>query len=341
MATAAAATTDTESAHAAEAEVVDTDAPEETVIDDAANDAAAEAAAAAESGDDGSDAADKATEGTDEPDADAKKKPPEAAKALKDLTVDELTTQLTEDQLRRVAQKFSNKTMAAARKAERATGEVRQQNQQLTAQIGTYQQFVDQLQANPMAALRRVPGWQSITFKELAQKVVDAGNAAPEPAKVDPAVAALQKRLDDKEAAEKARAAQDSAAASQARVFETLGKEPDRFDLVLTDIGRPQLWDAITSYFSKHGSCPNDKVFEMAELLEQRLEASVTKSKKFARPAQKGTTPAGKPVHAVNKGKTITNKASSAAPVTRENKAETEDELDRRINAEMRAEGLI
>lgn len=340
MATAAAATTETEAEGTpdADAEAVETEATE--VLDDAANDAAAEAAAAAES-DDGADAeteGEPEAEGAEKPDA--KKKPPEAAKELKDLTVDELTTQLTEDQLRRVAQKFSNKTMAAARKAERATGEVRQQNQQLTAQLGTYQQFVDQLQSNPMAALRRVPGWQSITFKELAQKVVDAGNAAPEPAKVDPAVAALQKRLDDKEAAEKARAAQDSAAASQTRVFAALEKD-ERFDLVLTDIGRPQLWDAITAYYGKHGRCPDEKVFEMAELLEARLEGSVSKSKKFARPAQKGTSPAGKPIHAVNKGKTITNKASSAAPVTRENKAETEDELDRRINAEMRAEGLI
>jgi hypothetical protein len=340
MATAAAATTDAGNDAADRAtegtdEPIEAEAPEP--IDDAANDAAAAAAAAAESGDDGSES-DADAEGDEKPDG---KKPPEVEKALKDLTVDELTTKLTEDQLRKVAQKYSNKTMAAARKAERATGEVRQQNQQLTAQIGTYQGFVDQLQSNPMAALRRVPGWQALTFKELAQKVVDAGNAAPaEPPKVDPVVAALEKRLDDKEAAEKARDAEQSAAESQARVFTALEKD-ERFDLVLTDLGRPQLWDAITAYYGKHGRCPDDKVFEMADLLEQRLEASVTKSKKFARPAQKGTTPAGKPVHAVNKGKTITNRSTSAAPVTRTNRAETEEELDRRINAEMRAEGLI
>jgi hypothetical protein len=342
MATAAAAKTETpavetDAADLAESEEAEAETP---ASDDAANDAAAEAAAAAES-DDGAEPA----EGEEKPETEAKaddEKKPETPKALEELTVEELTAQLTEEQLRRVSQKFANKTMAAARKAERVTGEVRTQNAALTAQVTTYQQFVDQFQTNPMAALRRLPGWQAITFKDFAQKVVDTGSAA-EPAKVDPQVAALQKRLDDKERAEQARNAEMNVKASQERVYASLEKEPERFDLVLTDIGKPQLWEAITAYYGKHGSCPDEKVFEMAELLEARLETSVSKSKKFARPSVKtGTSAAGKaPSPASGKGKTITNKASSAAPVTRTNRAETEDELDRRINAEMRAEGLI
>lgn len=340
MATAAAAKTETpavetESDEAPEAEEV----VEEPALDEAANDAAAEAAAAAET-DDGAEPA----EGEEKPETEAKadEKKPDEPKALKDLTVEELTTQLTEDQLRRVAQKYSNKTMAAARKAERATGEVRTQNAALTQQITTYQGFVDQLQANPMAALRRVPGWGSLTFKDFAQKVVDTGSAA-EPVKVDPQVAALQKRLDDRERADQQRSIEANTKASQERVFASLEKDPDRFDLVLTDLGREQLWSAIVAYHGKHGRTPDDKVFEMADLIEGRLTASVSKSKKFARPSAKtGTSAEGKaPTPASGKGKTITNKASSAAPVTRTNRAETEDELDRRINAEMRAEGLI
>ena len=271
-------------------------------------------------------AAEKAAETAEEP------------KALKDQTVDELAAQLSEDQLKRLGQKFANKTMAAARRAERDTGEARAALEKTTGELTTYKEWAGQFQTAPMAALRRVLG-ADLTFKKFAELVSGSTDGA-DPKPVDPEVAALRKRLDDKEKAEQARNAAENTRASQTRVFEALGKD-ERFDLVLNDIGRVQLWDAITHYYGKHGSCPDDKVFEMAEKLEAKLETALSTSKKFtARPAQKGTPPATKP-NAGAKGKTITNKSSAGAPATRTNRVETEAELDRRINAEMRAAGEL
>lgn len=317
-----------------EAETVEDTEPaeptDETEVEDDP-DVEAEAAAAA-----------KAAEKGDKPDEEAEEAEGEP-KAVKDLTVEELTAQLPEDTLRRLGQKFANKTMAAARRAERSTAEanaeVTAQNKALTSELTTYKQFVDQIKASPMTALRRVFGAE-LTFKQFAELVAKGQDA--EPAKVDPQVAELRRRLDEKERQEAERNREENVRRSQAAVAEALAKEPDRFDLVTTELGQAQLWDAIVAYNAKYGSVPDDKVFEMADVIEKRLEAQVSKSKKFslAQRAKTGTPAATKPSAAV-KGKTITNRSSSAAPSKREEKPETEAERDRRINREMREAGEL
>jgi hypothetical protein len=274
-----------------------------------------------------------------EPAEDGEEKPePEAAKALKDMTAEELSKQLSDEQLRRVAQKFANKTMAAARRAEKATDEVTTANTALTGEVKVYKDFVSQLQSEPLTALRRLPGFT--TLKAFVQQIIDAGGETAEPKPQDE-IAALRKRIDDRDTADRNRASTEAVRASQARVFEALGKDEERFDMVLTDLGRGELWDAIVAYTGKHGRCPDDKVYEMADAIEDRLTGVVSKSKKFARPAQKGTPTAANARTAVStKGKTITNKSSSAAPALRAY-SDDEDERERQINAEMRAAGEL
>jgi hypothetical protein len=288
-------------------------------------------------------AAKEAEEAEAKPDGKAKPedKPADEPKALKDLTVDELATQLTEDQLRRVGQKFANKTMAAARRAERATEEIKAAHDKLTGDHKVYVDFANSLRPGAgdiMAQLRRV-GWKS--FRELAEAVDKTPDRGAEPKAIDPEVAELKKWKEDRERRETEAARAETDRADHTRVAEALAKEPERFDLVLNDIGQGQLWDAINEYRKMYGRIPNEKIFEMADIVEARMTATLSKSKKFtASPAQKGTPPATKPT-AGAKGKTITNRSSSAAPSARENKAESEKERDRRINAEMRAAGEL
>lgn len=270
-------------------------------------------------------------------------KPVETPKPLNEMSVDELTASLTEAQLTKVAQKFSNKTMAAARRAEREVEQVRGRNEQLSGQVSTYQAFVDQLTGpNPLAGLQRLPGWTNL--KGLVQRCIDAGGEAKP--KTEDEVTALRKRLDDREAADRQREAQAQGQASQDRVFAALEKEPDRFDLVLTDDGRTKLWNSIVAYRTKYGRVPNDKVFEMAEAIETGMTASLARSKKFAlaQSAKTGTSAASTARTAASKTgatKTITNRSSSAGAVVRDYSKMTEKERDAAILADMRASGEL
>lgn len=326
---------ETETTDAEETEVVETeddaDPPDDATVE-------AEAAAAAKAAEEAEAAGKGKPKDDDKPDDEEEADEPVAAKAVKDLTVEELAKELPEDTLRRLGQKFANKTMAAARRAERDTEVAKSQNERVTAELTTYKEWAGQFKTAPMTALRRVLG-PELTFKQFAEMVAkDPGTA--EPPKVDPQVAELKRRLDEKERQERERAVAENTRASQQRVWDALGAEPDRFDLVTTDIGKGQLWDAIVAYHGKYGSCPDDKVFAMADVIEKRLEEQVAKSKKFARPAQKATPATNKPAVAA-KGKTITNKSSAGAPAVRANPTETEAERDARINAEMRAAGEL
>ena len=278
-------------------------------------------------------------EGEDK-EAEGEEKPPEepaAAKALKDMSAEELAAQLSAEQQMRIAHKFANKTMAAARRAEKATGEVKATNERLTGEVATYRGFVDQFQTDPLTALRRLPGFT--TLKDFVQRCV-AGGAAAE-AKPQDEIAALRKRLDERDARVAAETAAANARASQDRVYEALGKEPERFDLVLTRIGKAELWDAIVAYQRTHGRCPNEKVFALADKIEAELSKDVSATKKFAGPAQKGTPAAAKAQAAASKtGKPGTTAKST--PAARANDTdETEDEREARIIREMREAGEL
>lgn len=266
-------------------------------------------------------------------------KPEEATpKALKDMTPEELQAQLSESQLRRVAMKFANKTMAAARRAEKSTGEVKAVNEKLTGEVTTYRGFVDQLQNDPLTALKRLPNFT--TLKDFVQRCVAAGATAE--TKPQDEIAALRKRLDERDARIAAENAAAAARASQERVYAALEKEPERWDLVLTRIGKAELWDAITEYTRANGRCPNAKVFELADRIEAELSKDVSATKKFAGPAQKGTSTAAKAQPAVSKTGKPTGKPATSTPAARANEAdETEEEREARIIREMREAGEL
>lgn len=272
--------------------------------------------------------------------AEGEEKPAEA-KALNELTPDELQAQLTPEQLMKVAHRFANKTMAAARRAEREVETVRGANEKLTGEIATYRGFVDQFQSDPMAALRRLPGFTSL--KSFVERCVASG--APVAPKLDDEVADLKKWRADREAADRNREAEVQNQASQGRVFSALEKEPDRFDLVMTDDGRTKLWNSIVAYRAAHGRVPNEKVFEMAEAIEERMTASLAKSKKFAQAqsAKTGDSAAANARPAASKtgAKTITNRSSSSGIVVRDYSKMTEKERDAAILADMYASGEL
>lgn len=283
-------------------------------------------------------AAKEAEEGKDEekPDEEA----PATAKALKDMTPDELSAALTPEQQMRIAHKFANKTMAAARRAEKATGDVKAANEKLTGEIATYRGFVDQFQSDPMSALRRLPGFT--TLKDFVQRCVAGGTSVE--TKPQDEIAALRKRLDEKEAREAQQRQIEATRASQTRVFEALATEPERFGRVLTRLGRPQLWASIAEYTRTHGGkCPNIKVYELADELEAELKADgIVVSKGSAGPAQKGTPAAAKAQSAASKPGKPTGKPSTATSAKRTNEAdETEDEREARIIREMREAGEL
>lgn len=262
-------------------------------------------------------------------------KPPEETKPEDEKAA------ITEEALRVAAVRFANKTMAAARRAEREVETVRGANEKLTGEIATYRGFVDQFQSDPMAALRRLPGFTSL--KSFVERCVASG--APVAPKLDDEVADLKKWRADREAADRNREAEVQNQASQGRVFSALEKEPDRFDLVMTDDGRTKLWNSIVAYRAAHGRVPNEKVFEMAEAIEERMTASLAKSKKFAQAqsAKTGDSAAANARPAASKtgAKTITNRSSSSGIVVRDYSKMTEKERDAAILADMYASGEL
>lgn len=284
---------------------------------------------------------DKGEDGEKPDDEDKAEKPePAVAKALKDLTVEELAAQLSAEQQMRIAHKFANKTMAAARRAEKATTAVTESNTRLTSEVTTYKGFVDQMTNDPIAALKRLPNFT--TLKDFVERCVKSGTPA-EPKPLDE-IAALRRRLDERDAAVTQQRQADAARASQERVFEALGKEPEKYDLVLTRLGRAELWDAITAYTTKYGRCPNPKVFELASRIEAELSTDIGSTKRFAGPAQKGTPAAAKAQATASKTGKPTGKPSASTSASRKNEEdedEDEDERERRIIREMREAGEL
>jgi len=247
--------------------------------------------------------------------------------------------EIPEDVLKAAAVKHANKTMAAARRAEARVETVKAENTKLSGEIGTYREFVQQLASGDPAALARV-GFKSP--RDYLDKVVAFGGERPAPTAED-RVAALEKKLGDRE---QARAQADATAkveASKAAVFKAIDADTARFDLATTDVGHEMLWQAVEAYFDEHKECPDEAVYALAEEVEKDLAAKLAKSKKFnghSQPANKGT-PAGTASPAtLNPGKTLTGKGSAGAPSVKE--YSPDDNVRRKqLEDELRAEGLL
>lgn len=260
---------------------------------------------------------------------------PVAAKA----DLHELLAKVPEDDLRKLGEKYANRTMAAARRSEKQVADLREKSTRLEGENKTFREFVQQLRDGDPVALRRV-GFAST--KEFLDKVVAHGGEPAAPT-ADERVAALERERD--EARAKAQQAEVTAAidASKKAVFTALDKD-DRFDLVRSDLGHDLLWKEIEGYFAQYGECPDEAVIEIAVAVESHLEAQVAKSKRFnngqRQPGNKGAANGNAEPGTLNPGKSVTAKGASGAPVVVE-LSNDPDERRRQVMEQMRAAGEI
>jgi len=246
--------------------------------------------------------------------------------------------EIPEETLRAAAQKFANRTMAAARRAESAAKALTTENATLKQSLQTHTDFVKELRENPFAAIRRL-GFNSI--KEFVQKGIDTGGEPKAPS-ADDRVTQLEKLI--KERDEKAEASRIAAevAKSQAAVFSAIDKMADRYDFATTEVGHDELWDAITEYHQLHGECPDNAVFALADEVEKTLTKKFANVKRFRQdPGAKTGQPApGKAATGARSGKTLTGSSTSGAPGKREYSLDP-DERRKQVVEDMRAAGEL
>lgn len=256
--------------------------------------------------------------------------------------------EITEPVLAAAAEKFAaakikaaNQTMAAARRAEKATGEVRQELATVKTELAEYKGFVEQVRTSPSAALQRL-GYTVKSFLDHLRNT-DGGEKPPET--VEERLARIEQERATAQAGGQQAATAAQVAASQRKVFEAVDKDP-RFDLATTDIGHTMLWDAIEAYHAQHKSCPDAAVFALAARVEKQLETNVARTRKFSgqRPAatQNGATPAAQAAPAGTNGgnNTLTNASTSGAPAPRVYSLDPE-ERRRQVNEDMRQAGEL
>jgi hypothetical protein len=247
----------------------------------------------------------------------------------------ELLKKIPEADQRRLGLQYANRTMAAARRAEKATETVARENAQLKAKLSEAPTAPD--------VRKDAAGWMKANGFATARALIDHLVAAGgEPKKAEPLdeLAKLREEI----AAEKrdAAAARDAAIddASKVAVAGALAKDP-KFFYAAKPSGVARLWGEITEYRKVHGHCPNAAVFHLAGEIEREMRSEFGEP---ARPAAKVTTPTGaaKPAGGAAGGDatTITNAGSGGAPVVREYSMNP-DERRAQINAELIAEGLL
>lgn len=236
--------------------------------------------------------------------------------------------------------KAANQTMAAARRAEKATTEVRTELATVKTELGEYKGWVDQLRTSPSAALGRL-GYTVKSFLDHLRNT-DGGEKPAET--VEERLARIEQERDAQRQGGQKAVDQAQVEASKGRVFSTIDKD-SRFDLATTDVGHTMLWDAIEAYHAQYGSCPDPAVFKLAEGVEKRLQANVAKTRMFSgqRPAatQNGATPAAQAAPAgTNGGNTLTSRDTSGAPAPQVLSLDPE-ERRRQVNEAMRQAGEL
>lgn len=259
-----------------------------------------------------------------------------AADAKFTAELPELLKKIPEAELRKLGLQHANRTMAAARRAERAVDNVQRENVQLKAQLASASSGPD-FKKDPRAWMK-ANGFD--TAKELVDHMLGAGG---EPAKPDPLdeVAKLRKEREDEKAAIAAERQAAEVEVSKGRVAAALGKDPAKFHYASKPTGVSRLWGEIEAYHKEHGACPDAAVFHLANEVEREMRAEFGEP---ARPAAKVTTPTGaaKPAGSAAGGDaaTITAAGSGGAPVVRVY-SDDPDERRRQINEELVAEGLL
>jgi hypothetical protein len=276
--------------------------------------------------------------------AEGEEKPTEEAKPEEKPA--EKPAELTEEALQAAALKYANKTMAAARRAQRETASVKSENDRLTKAATQAARELDEFKAefrkNPFSAIKRL---NFAGIKEFVDHAIDVGEAKPESA--DDRVARLEKQIADDKAAQKAQqdaaARETSHAAAKERVQKALEAQPEKYDAVVnTSIGKAAVWEGIQAYAEKYGNVPDAAVYHIAARVEAELATDISRARKFKSAAPASTeTPAAKTANAARtSGKTITNASGGGAPTAKEYSLDW-DEGRKQIAADMKAEGLL
>lgn len=247
--------------------------------------------------------------------------------------------EIPEETLKAAAQKYANRTMAAARRAESAAKALSTENATLKTSLDTHTAFVKELQENPFAAIRRL-GFKSI--KEFVQKGIDHGEEPKAPT-ADDRVTQLEKMLSERDEKAKADAHATAVAEGQRNVFAAVDKLTDKYDFATTEIGHDQLWDGIMEYHRLHGECPDAAVFALADEVEKTLSVKFANVRKLRQDpgAKTGQTATGKAgTVARGSGKTLTGSATSGSPGKREYSLDA-DERRKQVVEDMRAAGEL
>lgn len=271
-----------------------------------------------------------------------------AEEAKEGEKAEEKQPEIPEDVLKAAALKYAkeqqsaaNKTMAAARRAEKAAEAVKAENGTLKQQIGEYQGFVQDLRGpNPMQALARI-GFK--TFREFAEHVRDADGGEVKTPSAEERIDAWERRQKEREEREEQARIEAKVTEAKQAVFAAIDAAKDRFVAVATRRGKAELWEAIEAYHRLHGDVPDEAVMHLADELEKDLRSEFGIQIPGTRPAETKTdVPAATQAASAARtgGKTMTNRSTAGAPVVRELPLD-EDERRAAVIADMRAAGEL
>jgi hypothetical protein len=285
-------------------------------------------------------------EGAQDAPAEGDKGEGEAEKTPEQQAEEKAAAEKAEGELKASAEKYAkelvsqaNRTMAAARRAERAVAETKTQNAALTKENEVLTGFVDQLKREPMRALGRL-GFS--TFKEFAQHVLDTGGER-ELTEDERIESAVSKAL-EKANAPRAKADQEAAVAeSRKAVFAFVDENKAKYVRTATGTGKATLWATIVAYHDKHGAVDDDAVAYLADQVEKDLRAEFGEPTVTPGPGGKqGTKSAAAPAAtaARNGGTSLAGKPMSGAPAAKKY-SDDPDERTAQINAELKAEGIL
>jgi len=248
----------------------------------------------------------------------------------------ELLKKIPEADQRRLGLQYANKTMAAARRAEKAVQDVARENAALKAKLAEGSSGPD-FKADPQAWME-AHGFK--TTRALLDHLLSKGGEPKAPDPLDE-VAKLRKEREEEKAAIAAERAAAEVEASKSRVAAALAKDVAKFHYASKPTGVARLWGEIEAYMSVHGKCPDAAVFHLASEVEREMRAEFGEP---ARPAAKVTTPTGaaKPTGSAAGGDatTITHAGSGGAPVVREYSLDPEIRR-KQVNDDMIAKGEL
>jgi hypothetical protein len=233
---------------------------------------------------------------------------------------------------------YANRTMAAARRAERAVEAVTRENATLKARLAE-SSAAPSLRDDPAAALK-AHGFN--TAREFIDHLVAKGGGADK--KPDPLdeVGKLRAEIEARKKADEEREASAKVEASKKAVGEALKAQGDKYARTATSLGQQRLWGEIVEYAKAHGSCPDKAVFYLADQVERELRAEfgdpAPRSAAKSAPPVPGNGAAGTSTRA--KAATITSKGTSGAPVVREY-SQDPDEARAQVLRDLAAEGLL